>query len=170
MSQKDLGTFKDKMNYKKIISHNAEETINLAKKLAQYLKKKDLICLFGDLGSGKTVFVKGIAEGLGIKSKVILSPSFVLIREYKKTNGSFYHLDLYRLKSYREIYSLGYEEYLYPDGITVIEWADRIENLLPKNYLRIELLFEGEKKRQIKLIPLGERYKKLLRLITFSKS
>jgi len=153
------------MDYKAIKSSSPQETINLGKRLAKYLRKKDLVCLFGDLGSGKTVFVKGIAEGLGIRNKDILSPSFVLIREHRTADIPFYHLDLYRLKSYREICSLGYEEYLYPDGITVVEWADRIERLLPVNFLRVELLFEGERKRKISFMPFGERYSNLLKLL-----
>ena len=141
-----------------ITTQSEKETILLGKKLAKVLKKGNLLCLFGDLGSGKTTLAKGIAEGLGINKNKIISPSFVLIREHKFRKTNFYHLDLYRLKKISELFNLGYEDYLYPDGITVVEWADRIEGLLPQEYLRIELKHDSENQRSIKLKPKGETY------------
>lgn len=142
----------------KIRSQSQKETLLLGKKIAQILKGNTLICLFGELGSGKTTLTKGIAQGLGINKNKIISPSFVLAREYKFKRTTLYHLDLYRLKRINELYSLGYENYLYPNGITIIEWADRIEGILPKEFLKIELEHLTPNERLIKLIPKGKRY------------
>jgi tRNA threonylcarbamoyladenosine biosynthesis protein TsaE len=116
------------------------------------------------LGSGKTVLTKGIAQGLGIKKERIISPSFVLIREYK-AEVPFYHLDLYRLKKPKDILGLGYEEYLYDEGITVIEWADRLKYLIPKEYLKIELSIKSQNQRLLKFIAFGGHYQELLKKI-----
>lgn len=147
----------------KIISHGIVETLKTGRIIAKNLKKGDVICLFGELGAGKTVLVKGIAQGLKIKKDKIISPTFVLLRQYLKSRIPLYHFDLYRLKDPRDIFNLGYEEYFYGDGITVIEWADRLRYpLLPKEYLKISLEIKGEKKRKIEIVPSGKRYKDLL--------
>ena len=145
-----------------IITHSADQTSVLGRELAKSLRKGMLLCLFGELGSGKTTLTKAIAEGLGIKKEGVVSPSFVLVREHKLKNLNFYHLDLYRLKKMNELFELGYEDYLYPDGIAVIEWADRIEGLLPKDYLRIELSHKGKNERSIKIKPKGKTYSDIL--------
>lgn len=146
-----------------VISHSSKETINLGKNIAGLLKKGDILCLCGELGSGKTILVKGIASGLGINPRRIISPSFVLIREYKNKNKlPFYHFDLFRLKKSKDILNLGYEEYLYGDGITAVEWADRLRSLMPSDYLKIELEIMGRNKRKIKFISFGRRYKKII--------
>lgn len=134
--------------------------------MAKSLKRGDILCLFGQLGAGKTVFTKGIAAGLGIKKENIISPSFVLIREYPEAKLPFYHFDLYRLKEQKQILSLGYEEYLYGDGVSVIEWADRLGRLLPSEFLKIELLIKGVKERRIKFTSFGSRYQELLEKIS----
>jgi len=151
----------------KITTHSETETMNLGTRLVRLLSAGDIVCLFGILGAGKTVLVKGMAEGLGIKSQEVISPSFVIIREYlpvkkKKTCIPLYHFDLYRLKNPRDIFNLGYEEYFYDRGITVIEWAERMRGYLPEEFLKIELEIKGETKRIIKLIPNGDRYHKIL--------
>ena len=137
----------------------------MGKKIAKNLQKGDIICLFGELGTGKTVLTKGIANGLGIRARVIISPSFVLIRQYRGVSLPLYHFDLYRLKSQKDILALGYEEYLYDDGITVIEWADRLKNLLPEEFLKIELFIKANTKRLIKFNGFGPHYKELLKKI-----
>lgn len=146
----------------KVISHSFAETIKIGKCIAKSLKKGDIICLFGELGSGKTALTKGIAVGLGIKIKDIISPSFVLIREFPDARLPLYHLDLYRLKKPIDISILGYEEYFFADAVTVIEWADCLKYLLPKEFLRIELVIKGKKGRLFKFRALGRRYKELL--------
>ena len=146
-----------------ILTRSPKETINLGKEVARFLQPSDVICLFGKLGSGKTVLVKGIAEGFGFKKNEIVSPSFVLIKEYKKRRISLYHFDLYRLRNLKELFDLGYSEYLYADAIAVIEWADRMKEFLPKHYLKIELTIKGGNERLIRLVAFGERYKDLVR-------
>jgi len=148
-----------------MLSHSEKETLKLGKKIARHLHCQDIICLFGDLGSGKTVLTKGIAEGLGINKESVISPTYVLIREHAKGKIPLYHFDLYRLKGPEEIFRLGYEEYLFGFGVAVVEWADRLGNLLPKDCLKIELSVKPCSNRSIKLIAQGERYKELLKKI-----
>lgn len=141
-----------------ITSNSAKDTIYIGKAIAKNLRKGDIICLFGQLGSGKTVLVKGIALGLGIKNNTVVSPSFVLLREYPKGRLPLYHFDLYRLKGLCEIAKLGYEEYLYGEEVSIIEWADRLGPLLPKEYLRIEIFIKAKNKRLFKFKAFGKRY------------
>ena len=136
----------------------------LARDLAKYLKAKDILCLFGDLGSGKTTFTKGLAQGLGIKAKEVNSPTFVLLNIYEG-RCPLYHFDLYRMDNVQEILNIGYEEFLYDEGIAVIEWADKLKELIPEEYLKIEFRYLDEKKRSIKISSYGKRYKKLLKKI-----
>lgn len=153
--------------------------MNLGKRLVRRLGPGDTVCLFGTLGAGKTILVKGMAEGLGISRDEVISPSFVLIREYlpaplnrKRLRGPagrgrikipFYHFDLFRLRNPQNILSLGYEEYLYGRGICAIEWAQRLAGYLPSEFLKIELRIKDKTKRVIRLIANGERYRKVLK-------
>lgn len=141
-----------------LISNSPRETMSIGKRIAKKLRKGDILCLFGEFGSGKTILTKGIALGLSLKKEEIISPSFVLLRQYSKAKIPLYHFDLYRLKKMQEIISLGYEEYFYNQGITVVEWAGRLKSLLPKEYLSINLEIIGPKKRKIEIIPLGSHY------------
>jgi len=166
-----------------ILSKGPQETISLGKKLAENLRHSDVLALFGNLGSGKTTFTKGIAQGLGINKRYVNSPSFVLVKEHKG-KIPLYHFDLYRIKNLNEVFNLGYEEYLSNRGVIVIEWADRIKEVLPKEYLGINFLFTPlekvtEKKnsrnrensltgfndhneRILKFIPYGLRYERIV--------
>ncbi len=146
----------------KIISRSVNDTLKIGKAIAKNLKKADIVCLFGELGSGKTVLTKGIASGLGIKMSKVISPSFVLIRQYPASKIPLYHFDLYRLKAIEDILALGYEEYFFDEGITVIEWADRLKYLLPKEYLRIKLYVRPDYQRLFELNAFGKHYKELL--------
>ena len=123
-----------------IISNSVNDTLKIGKAIARNLEKGDIVCLFGQLGSGKTVLTQGIAAGLGVKRNKVISPSFVLLCQYSESRLPFYHFDLYRLKTARDIFALGYEEYFYSDGIAVIEWADRLRYILPREFLKIRLL------------------------------
>lgn len=146
---------------KTILSKNEKETIKFGKKLGGFLKKGDIIALCGELGSGKTVLAKGIAEGLGVKKpNSVNSPSFVIIKEYIGKRP-MYHFDIYRLNNISELFTVDYNRYFYGDGVCVIEWADKIIQLLPKDFLRIDLSIAGENKRKITVVPHGERYKTL---------
>ena len=133
------------------ISKSIEETIEIASKLAKTLKKGDCVALVGDLGAGKTVFTKGIAKGLGVRDvRYVNSPTFVTIKEYKG-KLSLYHFDLYRLDTPNLLDAENYEEYFYGDGVTVIEWADKIPELLPKKHIEVRLLVIGESERKIEI-------------------
>lgn len=135
------------------ISKSVEETIALGAKFAKTLKKGDAVALIGDLGAGKTVFTKGVAKGLGVKNaRYVNSPTFVIIKEYE---GRFplYHFDLYRLDGHSGFDDMNYEEYFYGDGVTVIEWADKIRALLPKKYIEVKLSVIDENKRRIEIHP-----------------
>ncbi len=148
-----------------IVSNGVKDTLGIGKLIAKNLRKGDIVCLFGQLGSGKTVLTKGIAQGLGIKKNRVISPSFVLIREHKSGRLLLYHFDLYRLKDPKDIMAIGYEEYLYDDGVSVIEWADRLKYLLPREFLKIELFLKPDSKRRLKFTAFGRRYKELLEII-----
>ena len=149
---------------KKMITHSAEETIQLGQRLGKLLKPGDILGLVGQLGAGKTTLVKGIARGLGVKDKEeVCSPTFVLVKEYQGRLPLF-HLDLYRLDKIRDIEYLGISEYLFDQGVCVIEWAEKMKMLLP-DYLQINLDIKGETNRQFKFIAGNKRYRALLKRI-----
>jgi tRNA threonylcarbamoyladenosine biosynthesis protein TsaE len=130
-----------------IHTNSAEETMALGERLGNRLKAGDVIALFGDLGAGKTTLAKGIALGLGVADD-IHSPTFTLIHEHIGPTP-LYHVDLYRLESETEVDALGIEEYVYGDGVTIIEWADRMKSLLPTDRLDIELRMKGDTDREM---------------------
>ncbi|MBS3792206.1 MAG: tRNA (adenosine(37)-N6)-threonylcarbamoyltransferase complex ATPase subunit type 1 TsaE [Candidatus Bipolaricaulota bacterium] len=126
-----------------------EETEGIGKKLVRKYGPNRVFCLFGPLAAGKTTLVKGLAEELGVK-KTIVSPSYVLLREYEG-ESTLYHLDLFRIQSGEEFVEAGLDEYLLePEGIVAIEWADRIEDILPENRVDVELELVDEGKRIIR--------------------
>lgn len=111
---------------------------DFGKKLADQLQAGDIIALCGDLGTGKTTLTKAIAQGLGIKS-LITSPTFTIVQEYEEGRLPLYHFDVYRISDVEEMYELGYEEYFYGQGVCIIEWADLIAELIPKNAIVIHI-------------------------------
>lgn len=141
----------------KYISNSEQETGLFARKLAGLLKPGSILCLHGDLGAGKTTFTKGLAEGLKIKPEKVHSPTFTLLNIYEG-KVPLYHFDLYRMDDIKEILNIGYEEFLYGDGIAVIEWADKLKELLPPEFLKIEFKHEGEDKRSIAVSAQGKTY------------
>jgi tRNA threonylcarbamoyladenosine biosynthesis protein TsaE len=144
-----------------IISGSTQKTLDIGKMVSRKLEKGDIVCLFGDLGSGKTVLTKGIGLGLGVDKDKVTSPTFVILRQHEG-KLPIYHFDLYRLNSPGDILDLGYEEYLFGEGISVIEWADKLGRLLPGEFLKIKLQVIGENQRKIMISGKGLRYKKLL--------
>jgi tRNA threonylcarbamoyladenosine biosynthesis protein TsaE len=143
------------------ISNSPVQTFSLGKKLGMLLKKGDLIALDGDLGAGKTCLIQGITHGLKSKSNAS-SPSFSIIKEYQG-NIPIYHFDLYRLNHQEEIEELGYEEYFYGNGITLIEWANKIKNYLPDELLLVKIKMSKEYlKRTIIFKPIGDGYRNLM--------
>ncbi|MBL7084497.1 MAG: tRNA (adenosine(37)-N6)-threonylcarbamoyltransferase complex ATPase subunit type 1 TsaE [Candidatus Omnitrophica bacterium] len=145
----------------KIKTDSPQETINLGEQLGRHLKAGDVLGLIGELGSGKTTLVKGIASGLGVKEKEdISSPTFVLIKEYKG-NVPLYHFDLYRLDKVNDIRYLGVDEYLFNDGVCVIEWAEKMKMLLP-DYLQVDLAIKGKDKREFKFSAHNKYYEDII--------
>jgi tRNA threonylcarbamoyladenosine biosynthesis protein TsaE len=149
----------------RLLSGSVAATIKIGRAIARHARKGDIVCLSGQLGAGKTVLTKGIAAGLGIAKNKLISPTFVLIREYPHARLPLYHFDLYRLNTPSDILVLGYEEYFYDDGLTVVEWAERLKYLLPAEYLKIELRIRKDKKRLLVFEAAGSRYRRLLKEI-----
>lgn len=143
-----------------VISHGVEQTKRLGVRLAELLEPGDVILVAGNLGAGKTVLAQGVAAGLGIDEPVT-SPTFTLIHEYQG-RLPFYHVDLYRIGGDAEAGDIGLEEYLYGDGVTLIEWAERASGLLPRDRLTVTLRPVAETKRALRFEPAGERYARLL--------
>lgn len=132
----------------KFKSSSVKETIEFGRKFAEELKAGDVVCLEGDLGAGKTHFVKGIASGFGIDQKKVKSPTFTLINEYYGEIPIF-HFDCYRLKTIQEALEIGIEEYLYGEGVSVIEWSSKIKELIPEYAIQIEIKHTGTSERSI---------------------
>jgi tRNA threonylcarbamoyladenosine biosynthesis protein TsaE len=123
----------------KWITNGEQETIDLGARFAKTkLKLGDVVALIGELGSGKTRFIKGICSGLGVREHVS-SPSFTIVNEYASDIGKIFHFDFYRIASPSELSEIGFDDYIYADGICLIEWADRVKDLLPSN--RYDVLF-----------------------------
>lgn len=145
----------------KWISSSAEQTIEIGKKIGLLLKEKDVVLLVGDLSAGKTTITKGIGLGLGVKG-IINSPTFTLVKEYRG-RCPLYHLDLYRLNGLNEDFYL--EEYMEGDGVCVIEWPYQVEEVLPKNYLKIEIKRTDEFTREILISSVGNRYDEVVKFL-----
>ncbi|MBR6071233.1 MAG: tRNA (adenosine(37)-N6)-threonylcarbamoyltransferase complex ATPase subunit type 1 TsaE [Acholeplasmatales bacterium] len=138
----------------KLISKSPLETIEIGKRIGKVLNKGDVVLLDGDLSAGKTTLTKGIGEALGVK-KVINSPTFTIVKDYKG-DIRLYHLDLYRLDGINNDFDL--EEYIESDGVCVIEWPNQVSELIPNDYLKVELKRLDEDEREISIIGIG-RYK-----------
>ncbi|MDI3508482.1 MAG: tRNA threonylcarbamoyladenosine biosynthesis protein TsaE [Clostridiales bacterium] len=146
----------------RFITKCAKETFALGKRIGQLLYEGDIIALDGDLGSGKTQMVKGIARGLGITDE-ITSPTYTIMSQH---NGRLplYHFDVYRLEDPEQLYDIGYEEYFFDKGITVIEWSEKIRGLLPAQYMHIRILYgTDENQRIIDVEAIGPRYVEILK-------
>lgn len=140
--------------------YSVAETTELGIKLGRLLKAGDIICLTGDLGTGKTHITKGIAKGLGITDN-ITSPTFTIVNEYEGTKLKLNHFDVYRVSDPDEIYAIGFDDYIFSDAVSIIEWANYIEEILPNDLLHIKIekdLSKGEDYRKITLTPYGDRY------------
>lgn len=128
---------------------SVDETLELGKKIGSHLKKGDCVSLRGSLGAGKTVIAKGIALSLGIE-EAIVSPTFTLVQEYEGKE-KLYHLDIYRLSGEDEFESMGGEEFLYSDGISLIEWSEKIDSMLPENTIYINITINDDLSRTIEI-------------------
>jgi len=141
-----------------VITHSAKQTQALGQRLGGLLRPGDVVCLQGELGSGKTCFAKGIGAGLGVES-VVHSPTFVLINEHAvPTLGArLYHVALYRLSGCQEALAMGLEDLFYGDGIVVIEWAERVDEILPPSRLWVQFTYLDDTKRSLHVSADGER-------------
>lgn len=142
-------------------SRSEQETQRLAADLARQVKPGDILCLFGDLGSGKTTFVKGLASGLAINPRDVNSPTFVLLNIY---DGKLplYHFDFYRLQHPEEIAAIGYDEFLFGSGVAVVEWSERFGPFLPAQRLELRFDYAGTTGREITCTAYGARAEELL--------
>lgn len=147
------------MEDNKVTSHSVDETLEIAQNLESEKFPSMVICLNGELGSGKTIFVKGFASSLGIEES-ITSPTFTIVKEYLDGEAPLYHMDAYRLEDPKE--DIGIKDYFNKDGITIIEWAELIEDKLPKERLDIFFKIVDENTRILKFVPYGEKYESIV--------
>ncbi|MFH1847134.1 MAG: tRNA (adenosine(37)-N6)-threonylcarbamoyltransferase complex ATPase subunit type 1 TsaE [Candidatus Omnitrophota bacterium] len=149
-------------NVKTITTYSPEETIEIAASLAKKLNKGSFVALIGDLGTGKTMFVKGLAKGLGIAEySYVNSPSFVIVKEYKGEKD-LYHFDVYRLGGQSFCDTLDYEKYFYGRGITVVEWADKVRDILPEEYLEVRIEYGDDSERKFYFKAFGEKFEEVI--------
>ncbi len=149
------------MEYK-ITTYNEEDTIELAENIESEKFPKMVICLNGDLGSGKTVFTKGFANALGI-NEVVTSPTFNIVKEYYDGEAPLFHMDVYRLDE--TDLEINFQEYFSRKGISIIEWSDLIQDELPKERLEITFKILSEDSRLLILKPYGKKYEDLLEAV-----
>ena len=146
----------------KITTYSEKETIEVAQNLESEKFPNMVICLDGDLGSGKTIFTKGFAQALGIVENVT-SPTFNIIKEYTSGEMPLYHMDVYRLDG--KVDSLGIEDYYSKNGVTIIEWADTIKDYLPEERLDIKIRVVDENTRSLIFVPHGRVYEDICEAI-----
>jgi tRNA threonylcarbamoyladenosine biosynthesis protein TsaE len=138
-------------NRTKFLSRSFEETLDFAAKFAKTVQPGDIICLFGDLGAGKTTFVRGFLAGFHTqKDQEVQSPTFTFLNVYEGKHP-VYHFDLYRMRDAEDFLALGFDEYLYRDGISLIEWSERIFRILPQDIISVQITHEGENERWIEI-------------------
>ena len=135
---------------KEYISKSKDETKLIARGFANSLKSGDIVLLKGDLGAGKTVFVKGVTEFFSHGDAIAISPTFMIVNVYE-TTPEIYHFDLYRIENIEELDAIGAEEYLFGDGISFVEWAERVDGYFPKNSIKVEIKKITETERLIRI-------------------
>ena len=146
----------------KLTTSSELETIEFSQNLESEKFPNMVICLTGDLGSGKTVFAKGFAKALGIED-VVSSPTFTIIKEYLDGEMPLYHMDVYRLDGNTD--GVGIEEYFHKNGVVIIEWAETIKDILPKERLEISFKIVDENKRVLVIKPKGKKYEEICEVI-----
>lgn len=146
-----------------MISHSAEQSQRLGMRLGSLLQAGDIICLIGDMGAGKTVFSSGIGKGWGATTP-ITSPTFNLVHQHNRPQDKqkLYHLDCYRLRGSEDTDSIGLDDILDSHGVVILEWAERIERVLPKEHLWVEIRVREETRRNFVIEAVGKRYQDLL--------
>ena len=136
-------------------SYSPGETRALSKKLGESAEAGQIYTLDGDLGTGKTVFAKGFAEGLGI-TEIVNSPTFTIVQSYEGGRLAMHHFDVYRIADPEEMDEIGYEEYFFGDGVCLVEWADQIAGLIPEDAVRVRIEKDPEKGEDYRIITIGE--------------
>ncbi len=140
----------------KEIFWNVEETEKFASEFAKQLQKGDVITLDGDLGAGKTAFVRGLANGMGL-SDTVQSPTFTIVNEYRHGEMPLFHFDVYRIDSADDMYDIGFDEYLYSEGVCAIEWAVNIRELLTMPYYEVTITKDNSKSEEYREIQIVRR-------------
>lgn len=140
-------------------TNNATETEDLGRRIADGLRGGEVIAMTGDLGAGKTTLTKALAKQLGVKDYVT-SPTFTIVNEYEGRLKLF-HFDVYRIADIEEMYDLGFEEYIYGDGVSIIEWSNLIKEILPEDTINIEILASGIDERSITISGRGKKFENL---------
>ena len=140
------------------VSRSPEETEALGVGLAKNLKNGDVVTLIGEIGAGKTTFVRGLARGLGVPAGLVASPSFVLVRQYTSGRMPLYHADLFRLDNLPQACSVGLEECYEAGGVTLIEWANKVPGVLPEQFLEIRFEAPDPGTRRLTAVPHGPLY------------
>lgn len=140
-------------------SKSAQDTFFLGEKMAQYAAAGDVVALSGDLGAGKTVFAKGFAKGLGINDAVN-SPTFTILQIYEGGRLPFYHFDVYRIEDIEEMEEVGLDEYLFGKGVCLIEWAEKIKELLPKDTIYVTLTADFRTDPNLRIIEINRQEEK----------
>ncbi|MFH2050654.1 MAG: tRNA (adenosine(37)-N6)-threonylcarbamoyltransferase complex ATPase subunit type 1 TsaE [bacterium] len=133
----------------KAISHSENETLGLAEKIGLFFKEGDVVILSGELGAGKTLFVKGVAKALGIDTSLVNSPSYTIVNEYRGGSKLLFHFDLYRLGDISELYETGWDDYMQQKGIMVIEWGEKGESSLPIPRYQVSFKILDDTQREI---------------------
>jgi len=153
----------NKITFKSV---SATETIRFGERLGKLLAPGYVIALLGELGAGKTTMVKGIVRGLGVTDRrAVKSPTFALVHRYEG-RMPVYHFDAYRLESTQEMLDIGSDEMIYGDGVSIIEWADKVPECLPEEYLKVTLIAVSENERTIEVCGYGDRYNEIIDSIT----
>lgn len=134
----NIGYRNNMTKVKRIITNNAAETLELGVEIGKNAKPGEVYALLGDLGVGKTVLIQGVAKGLGITGPVN-SPTFTIVQVYEEGRMPFYHFDVYRIGDVEEMDEIGYEDYFYGDGVSFVEWANLVEEIMPEKTVWIEI-------------------------------
>lgn len=136
-----------------VITQSPDETEAVGYRLGELLPEGSVVCFFGDLGAGKTTFIKGLVRGVAqIDSEEVNSPTFVYLNIYEGTR-TVYHFDLYRLNNSREFVAMGFDEYVGGSGVCCMEWSEKIEDVIPANCVRVEMKHIDQMKREVRIIP-----------------
>lgn len=137
---------------KRFITRSVEETLDYSRAFGAGLKSGTVVCFFGDLGAGKTTFIKGVVQGAaGCSMEKVTSPTFTYLNIYQGKT-TIYHFDLYRLRDADEFLAMGFEDYLFADGICCVEWSEKIEQLLPVHVIEVRISHLGEGERVIEIV------------------